>query len=95
MKKKYVAPESKLIALNLNESIAISGGIDEVGGMAVIKFHSGSDGCRLTYTDRIEVSSHLQGGGDFIDYYNDFMGLVKQTGNYEAYFFCFGQSQNV
>ena len=95
MKKKYVTPESKLIALNLDESIAISGGMSEVGGMAVIRFHSAQDGCRLTYTDRLNVSTHLHGGGDFIDYYNDFMQLVTQTGNFEAYFYCFGQSQNV
>lgn len=94
MKKNYVVPESKLIAINLNESIAISGGIDEVGGMAVIKFHAVQDGCRQTYTERITVSDNLT-GTDFIDYYNDFMTLVRETGNYEAYFFCFGGSQNV
>lgn len=94
MKKNYVVPESKLIALNINESIAISGGIDEVGGMAVIKFHSAQDGCRETYTERLAVGDNLS-GTEFIDYYNDFMNQVKATGNYEAYFFCFGGSQNV
>lgn len=95
MKKAYVVPESKLIALNLNESIAISGGVDEVGGMSVIRFHSTADGCRKMYTERLPVSDKLQAGGDFIDYYNEFLNLVSQSGNYEAYFFCFGQSQNV
>lgn len=94
MKKKYVAPESKLIALNLNESIAASAGDDTVGGMAVIQFKYVLDGCREMYSGKIAVSKDLP-GTDFIHYYNDFMNLVKQTGNYEAYFFCFNGSQNV
>lgn len=95
MKKKYVAPESKLIALNLNESIAISGGSDEVGGMAVLKFHSAQDGCRKFYTERVEVAEHLLAGGEFLEYYNDFMTKVSQQGAFEAYFMCFNGMQNV
>lgn len=95
MKKKYVAPESKLIALNLNESIAISGGVSEVGGMAVLKFYSTHDGCRRLYTERVAVSEHLWAGGEFLDYYNDFMSKVQAQGAYEAYFMCFNGSQNV
>ena len=94
MKKKYVAPESKLIALNLNESIAASGGIDEVGGMAVLKFYSTMDGCRDLYTERVAVYDSLKSGGEFIDYYNDFMAKVKEQGAYEAYFMCFNGMQN-
>lgn len=94
MKKKYVAPESKLIALNLNESIAASAGDDVVGGMAVIQFKNVIDGCRELYTGRIPVSNNLE-GTDFIHYYNDFMSAVKNTGNFEAYFYCFSGSQNV
>ena len=95
MKKKYVAPESKLIALNITESIAASGGMSEIGGMAVIKFHSGQDGCRELYTNRLAVSDHLKGGANFIDYYNDFQMLVQQTGMFEASFYCFGWTQNL
>ena len=37
MKKEYIVPESKLITINLNEGIAaVSGGISEVSGAAVI-----------------------------------------------------------
>lgn len=95
MKKKYVAPESKLIALNLNESIAMSGGISEVGGMAVLKFYANQDGCRKLYTERVAVSDHLLAGGDFLDYYNDFMGKVQAQGAFEAYFMCFNGMQNI
>lgn len=97
MKKEYVVPKSKLIALNLNESIAISGGVDEVGGMSVIRFHSSQDGCRRLYTERLPVSEELWTGGNFGDYYNDFLGKVEQHGalGFEAYFYCFGRSQSV
>lgn len=93
MKKEYVAPESKLIALNLNESIAASIGDDVVGGMAVIQFKFELDGCRETYTGKLAVSKDLP-GTDFIHYYNDLMEQVKKHGAYEAYFFCFNGSQN-
>lgn len=97
MKKEYVVPKSKLIALNLNESIAVSGGVDEVGGMSVIRFYSSTDGCRKTYTERLPVSEELQAGGNFGDYYNDFLAKVEINGalGFEAYFYCFGRSQNV
>ena len=94
MKKLYVAPESKLIALNLNESIAASVGDDMVGGMAVIQFKNVQDGCRELYTGRVAVSTNLP-GTDFIHYYNDLMSKVMEQGAYEAYFFCFNGSQNV
>ncbi len=94
MKKKYVAPESKLIALNLNESIAASAGSDLVGGMAVIHFQNIMDGCRDLYTGKVAVSKDLP-GTDFIHYYNDLMIKVKEQGAYEAYFLCFNGSQNI
>lgn len=86
MKKKYVVPESKLIAINLNESIAVSGGVDEVGGAAVIQFSSAQDGCRDLYTNLLEVTAK---GTDFIDYYDDLMFKVENEGAFEAYFRCF------
>ncbi|MBP3441541.1 MAG: hypothetical protein J6L62_01930 [Clostridia bacterium] len=86
MKKKYVVPESKLIAINLNESIAISGGVDEVGGMAVIQFTEALDGCRKYYTGLAEVKTQ---GTNFLDYYDDLMLQVETHGLFEAYFRCF------
>ena len=93
MKKKYVAPESKLIALNFKESIASSESGDMVSGMAVLKFHATVDACRETYTKRIPVGEGV--GPDFIEYYNDFMSKVQSTGNFEAYFYCFNGMQNI
>lgn len=95
MKKKYVAPQSKLIALNLNESIAVSAGDDIIAGMSVIKFSANIDGCRQLYTERIPVSEGLQAGADFMDYYNEFLDLVTQNSAFEAYFYCFGHQQSV
>lgn len=97
MKKEYIVPESKLIALNLNESIAVSGGVDEVGGMSVIRFFSAQDGCRRTYTERLPVDESLWAGGNFSDYYNDFLSKIEINGplGFEAYFYCFGRSQSV
>ncbi len=92
MKNKYVAPESKLIALNFHENIASSESGDIVSGMAVIKFHAIQDACRETYTKRIEVGSGV--GPDFLEYYNDFMSKVQSTGNFEAYFYCFNGLQD-
>lgn len=86
MKKKYVVPESKLIAINIEESIAVSGGVDEVGGMAVIQFTEMLDGCRKYYTGLAEVKTS---GTDFLDYYDDFNNLVAQTQNFMAWFNCF------
>ena len=95
MKKKYVPPVSKLIALNLNESIAVSAGDDIVAGMSVIRFYANVDGCRKLYTERLPVSEGLQAGADFMDYYNEFLNLVSQNAAFEAYFYCFGHQQVV
>lgn len=86
MKKNYVVPESKLIAVNMSERIAVSGGVSEVGGFAVIQFTQNFDGCRDLYTGLAQVTTN---GTDFVDYYNDLMHQVETTLNYEAYFKCF------
>lgn len=90
MKKKYVVPESKLIAINLEESIAISGGVDSVEGSASITFSSQKDGCRDFYTRFVPVQST---GTGFLDYYNDFRNQVNSNmANIEyltAWFSCY------
>lgn len=84
MKKKYIAPESRLIAINMNEGIAaVSGGISEVSGAAVIKFTHDMDGCRGYYTG-IKEAAVKTAGTTFLDYYNELMGYGA-----EAYFNCF------
>ena len=65
---------------------AVSGGVDEVGGMAVIQFTDMLDGCRKYYTGLAEVKTT---GTDFLDYYDDFNNLVAQTQNFMAWFNCF------
>ncbi|MBQ8783265.1 MAG: hypothetical protein IJZ57_05790 [Clostridia bacterium] len=86
MKKNYIAPESKLITISVSENIAISGGVSEVGGAAIITFTEGFDGCRELYTDLIGVQTT---GTNFIDYYDELQRLVGETGNYKAWFDCF------
>lgn len=92
MKKKYVAPESKLIAINLKESIAISGGVDSVEGSASITFSSQRDGCRDFYTKVVPVSA---AGTTFMDYYNDFRNQVQANFTsmeyLGAWFSCYNQ----
>lgn len=84
MKKKYIAPESKLIVINLNEGIAaVSGGISEVSGSAVIRFTHDIDGCRGRYTgvEGAKVSPTLS---TFMEYYQEIMSYGA-----EVYFNCF------
>jgi len=84
MKKKYIAPESRLFAINLKEGIAaVSGGISEVSGAAVIKFTHAMDGCRGYYTG-VQTAEVKTPGTSFLDYYNELMGYGA-----EAYFACF------
>lgn len=84
MKKKYIAPESKLIVINLNEGIAaVSGGISEVSGAAVIKFTHDVDGCRGFYTG-VQSAPVNTTSTTFLDYYNELMGYGA-----EPYFNCF------
>ena len=86
MKKSYIAPESKLIVVNLNENIAYSSGIDEVGGTVTILFTEDFDGCRGKYTGMLGVTTS---GTDFLDYYEDLNTQVGNTMNFEAYWKCF------
>lgn len=83
MKKKYVVPESKLIAINIRESIAAaSGGISEVTGAAIIKFTHEIDGCRGYYMG--VMSAPVKNTTDsFFDYYNELRGYGM-----EAFFNC-------
>lgn len=84
MKKQYIAPESKLITINLNEGIAaLSGGVSEVSGSAVIRFTHNIDGCRGRYTG-IESAEVDQSLSSFGDYYNQLL-----TYGAEVYFSCF------
>ncbi len=84
MKKKYIAPESRLIAINMNEGIAaVSGGISEVSGAAVIKFTHDLDGCRGYYTGIMDAVVKTSSTA-FLDYYNELMAYGA-----EAYFNCF------
>ena len=84
MKKNYIAPESKLIVINLNEGIAaVSGGISEISGAAVIKFTHEVDGCRGYYTGTMSAKVETSGTA-FFDYYSELMGYGA-----EAYFACF------
>ena len=71
MKKKYIAPESRLIVINLNEGIAaVSGGISEVSGSAVIKFTHDLDGCRGYYTGVMSAKVQTP-GTSFMEYYDE------------------------
>lgn len=71
MKKSYVVPESKLIAINIKEGIAaVSGGISEVSGAAIIKFTHEVDGCRGYYMGVMSAEVKTT-TGKFLDYYNE------------------------
>ena len=83
MKKTYVIPESKLIAINIKESIAAaSGGISEVSGSAIIKFTHEIDGCRGYYTG-VMSAPVKNTTTSFIDYYNEL-----RTYGMEPFFNC-------
>lgn len=83
MKKKYIVPESRLFAINMSESIAISGGASEISGSAVIQFYEGFDGCRGIYTETpgATVDPNAE---TFFDYYQDL-----QKYGADVYFKCF------
>lgn len=84
MKKEYVVPESKLIAINITESIAAaSGGISQVEGAAVIKFTHETDGCRGFYMGVMSAPVYVS-SNDFLEYYDE----LRKYGM-EAYFSCF------
>ncbi|MBR3803053.1 MAG: hypothetical protein IKK37_06365 [Clostridia bacterium] len=83
MKKTYVVPESKLIAINIKESIAVaSGGISEIAGSAIIKFTHEVDGCRGYYTG-VMSAPVKNTTTSFIDFYNEL-----RTYGMEPYFNC-------
>ncbi len=90
MKKSYVPPESKLIAININENIAYSGE-DEVDAMAGIHFTIEIDGCREMYTNIAPVTTT---GTKFMDYYNDLRYQVETNGMFEAWFRCFSVARS-
>lgn len=83
MKKKYIVPESRLFALNLNENIAISGGASEISGSAVIKFTQIVDNCRGIYTGD-ESAPVNPNNSTFSDYYNELLNFGANV-----YFNCF------
>ncbi len=84
MKKTYIVPESRLIAINLNEGIAaVSGGISEVSGAAVIKFTHDMDGCRGRYTG-VESAKVDPSISTFVQYYEQML-----TYGADVYFNCF------
>lgn len=83
MKKKYIVPESRLFAINMNENIAISGGVSEISGAAVIQFTSSKDGCRDYYTG-IHSAEVNTNGTSFSDYYKELYAYGS-----EAYYSCF------
>ncbi len=84
MKKEYIAPESKLIVINLNEGIAdVSGGISEVSGSAVIRFTQATDGCRGLYSG-VNGATVDPNKTTFMQYYEELMGYGA-----EVYFNCF------
>lgn len=90
MKKNYIVPESKLIVINLKESIAISGGVDAVEGTSSIRFTSQQDGCRDFYTGILSVTAT---GTTYKHYYEDFRAQVNNnTSSLEhltAWFTCY------
>lgn len=84
MKKKYIAPESKLIVINLNEGIAdVSGGISEVSGSAVIRFTQNVDGCRGLYSG-VNGAKVDPERTTFMQYYEELLSYGA-----DVYFNCF------
>lgn len=84
MKNKYIPPKSRLFVLNLNENIAVSGGLSEVSGAAVIKFTHAIDGCRNYYSGNNLAVVSVPTNATFQDYYQE----MKSYGAM-VYFECF------
>ena len=90
MKKKYIAPESKLIVINLNEGIAdASGGISEISGAAVIKFTHTIDGCKMYYTGDTTAPVKVT-SGMFGDYVLELRGYNNMNAYFNCYTYTFG-----
>lgn len=79
MKKTYVAPESKLFALKLNENIAdsVEQGEDSVQGMFIISFTQTTSPCRGIYTGVDGAKNTLGMEANFSDYYAQLQGYGK------------------
>ncbi len=84
MKKKYIAPESRLFTINMNESIAISGGHSEISGSAVIKFTHSIDGCKSYYTGDTTAPVGVTSGR-----FGDYVLELRNYNNMNAYFNCY------
>ncbi len=76
MKKTYVAPESKLFALKLNENIAdsVDQGEDITQGLFIISFTQNTSPCRGIYTDVAGAVNTLGMDANFSDYYAQLQG---------------------
>lgn len=79
MKKTYVAPESKLYALKLNENIAdsVEQGEDEVTGMFIISFKQDENPCRGLYTGVDGAKNTLGMEATFSQYYAQLQSYGK------------------
>ncbi|MBQ3045693.1 MAG: hypothetical protein IJO03_08310 [Clostridia bacterium] len=90
MKKKYIAPESRLFVLNIRENIAgsdsIFDGQDQIESNVVIRFTVDTDPCRMNYTD-CETAPVRVTGTAFKDYYGDLMEYGST--NPMVYYNCF------
>lgn len=71
MKKTYVAPESKLFVLKLDENIAdsVSQGEDEISGLFIISFTQNDNPCRGLYTNTPGAICSLGFEATFAEYY--------------------------
>jgi len=79
MKKTYVAPESKLFALKLNENIAdsVNQGEDVVQGLFIISFTQSANPCRDLYTNIDGAKNSYGFDGTFSQYYAELQAYGK------------------
>lgn len=79
MKKEYIAPESALYEINLNEKIAASvggeGGSSISGSLTIYFTFEGGD-CRGYYTDEFEAPVTVV-NGSWLDYFLELHGMNK------------------
>lgn len=93
MKKKYIAPDSRLFAINISENIA---GSDTIGGDSIsssiqIKFTHSVSPCRDYYTGDTTAKVTVDYGSDPMVYYNELYDYVEKNMNYGLYFRCFSK----
>ena len=77
MKKQYIAPESALFEINLNEKIAASVGSEggsSISGSLTIYFTYGDGDCRDYYTDEKQAPVSVI-NGSWIDYFLELHGM--------------------